>query len=509
MTDMNNTRDLRSLITNIYISIMLLLFPLFAGFSGYANITFSKFLFFVICTGAWIIGLGAACIAERKGIPGFSIHHWAALAFATICIISFLLSPYKSKSLIGASRYDGLITQLVYILIFLGVSLFGKFRPYHFICLAVSVFICSSIAIFQLFNINIFNLFPGDYSYYDSGIRYSSAFLGTIGNTNVLSAFFCLALPVLFVLPVIGEKKLYNLGIVALIPAVFVLIRARVAGGFLAMGLCALVAMPIIFTDMNKLRRAMFASAPLLVSAAFALAFYPEYNSGDFKWSFIIASLPALSLAAAVFFLSLGIILYRLPIFPSSRAMRRFFALVSVFIVLIGLLAVYFAPASQGTIYEFSQLLHGTLDDSFGSSRIKIWRGCIALFNEHPLLGSGPDTLALRVDIEFSRFVPETGKTLRTSVDNAHNEYLGYLINTGICGLAAYLFILLIGLKEFLKRLSIPKICALGLGCLCYCIQSFFALGLPLIAPLFWIALALIFTEEEPLNSRVMSTLQQ
>ncbi|MBR2879150.1 MAG: hypothetical protein IKC02_00600, partial [Oscillospiraceae bacterium] len=165
MTDISKARDLRFLITNIYISIMLLLFPLFTGFSGYANITFSKYLFFVIATGVWIIALAAACIVEKKAIPTFSLHHWAAIAFAAVLLLSFIFSPYKDKSLIGASRYDGLITHLIYILIFLGVSLFGSFRPYHFLCLALSLFLCSTTAIFQLFNINIFSLFPGDFSH--------------------------------------------------------------------------------------------------------------------------------------------------------------------------------------------------------------------------------------------------------------------------------------------------------------------------------------------------------
>lgn len=498
MTDISKARDLRFLITNIYISIMLLLFPLFTGFSGYANITFSKYLFFVIGTGVWIIALAAACIVEKKAIPTFSLHHWAAIAFAAVLLLSFIFSPYKDKSLIGASRYDGLITHLIYILIFLGVSLFGSFRPYHFLCLALSLFFCSVTAIFQLFNINIFSLFPGDFSHYDWGIKYSSAFLGTIGNTNVLSAFFCIALPVLFVLPIISENKLYRLGIIAMLPAVFVLIRARVAGGFVGLGLCALIAAPIVFREAKILRRAFFAAAPLLIAAALALAFRPNYAFPDFDWTFRFDTLPLLILCTAAAFIIAGVTLCKDKNFaPSPKAMRLFFAALCLLAVIIGLLFVYFFAPAEGTLYELSQLLHGKIDDSFGSSRIKIWRGCLELFKEHPLLGSGPDTLALRIDIHFSRFVPETGKLLQTSVDNAHNEYLGHLINSGIFGLAAYLFILILAFIAFLKGCSKPHICALGLSFICYCIQSFFALGLPLIVPLFWIIMALIFSKEQ------------
>ena len=505
MTDIGRERDLRSLITNTYISIMLLLFPLFTGFSGYANITFSKFMFFTVCTGVWEIALAAACIIEKKAFPRFSLHHWAAIAFAAVLILSFALSPYKEESLIGASRYDGLITHLVYILIFLGVSLFGSSRPCHYYCLAISLFLCSLTAVFQLFNINILSLFPGDYSYYDTGIRYSSAFLGTIGNTNVLSAFFCLALPALFVLPVLSDKKLYRLGIIAALPAVFVLIRARVAGGFVGLGLCALVSAPIVFTDVKKLHRALFFAAPLLVSAALALAFRPQYSFPDFQWAFRFDTLPLLALCAAAALIIAVAILGKAKRFaPTPKVMRAFFALLCLLAVLGGLAFVYFFPPTEGTLYELSQVLHGNIDDSFGSSRIKIWRGCLALFNEYPIFGSGPDTLALRVDINFSRYVPETGKLLQTSVDNAHNEYLGHLINSGICGLAAYLFILALALIAFLKSSAKPHICALGLSFVCYCIQGFFALGLPLIAPLFWISMALIFQKEQNAATIIM-----
>ncbi len=505
MTDIGKAKDLRSLVTNIYISIMLLLFPLFTGFSGYSNITFSKFMFFLVCTGVWIIALAAVFIVEKKALPRFALHHWAAIAFAFACILSFILSPYKDKSLIGASRYDGLVTHLLYVLIFLGISFFGKARAYHYISLALSVFVCSIVAIFQLFNINIFSLFPNDLSFYDWGIKYSSAFLGTIGNTNVLSAFFCLALPALFIMPILSKRKLYRLGIIALLPAVFVLLRARVAGGFVGLGICALVAIPFVLTDMKRLRRALFAAAPLLIAVSLALAFRPEYSSPDFAFSFRFAALPLLALCAAALLIIIGIIIGKLNgTTPSPKAMRTFFIIICLLAIIIGLLFVYFFSPAEGTLYEFSQMLHGNIDDSFGSSRIKIWRGCLDLFKERPLFGSGPDTLALRVDIHFSRFVPETGKLLQTSVDNAHNEYIGHLVNIGIFGLAAYLFLLALGLIRLFKTHSKPQICVIGLACLCYCIQSFFALGLPLVSPLFWISLALLFSERNAQGSCIM-----
>jgi len=496
MADICATRDTRATITSMYISIMLLFFPLFTGFSGYGSITFSKYIFFVITTATWLMAIIAISLIGRPPKPSLSIGQYLALAFAAACLVSFLLSPHRSESLIGAGRYEGLVTQLLYVCIFLGVSLFGRSREYHLWALGISVLGCSVVGIIQLFNIDIFRLFMGHYSHYDAGLKYSGAFLGTMGNTNILSAFYCLALPALFSLPVVSSKKRAFLALIPLCPALFVLIRVWVSGGLLALGVCALIAAPLLLTDTGRLRRFLIAAAPMLLSASTALAFSPVYDLVSFSWSFDFKGLPAMLIIAALCCGALGLILPRLNFKPSKGALRRFFVVVSIAVILLGLVLVYFSGSTEGTVYELRELLHGRVNEKFGSSRILIWRECLKLFPEHPIFGSGPDTLALRVDVKFSRFVEETGKTLRSGVDNAHNEYLGYLINIGALGLGLYLSLLVMGLRKWLYQLCSPICGALGLGCLCYCIQSFFALGLPLVSPLFWILLALLFQQD-------------
>ncbi len=490
-------RDWRRLITDIYISTMLLLFPLFTGFSGYGNITFSKYIFFVIVTGLYLLALTALSLSGRLPLPSLGVGQWLALSFAAVCLASSILSPFAKDSIIGAGRYEGLVTQLLYVCIFLGVSLFGTVKWQHLACLGLSLLLCSLVGIAQLFNIDIFSLFMGQYSHYDAGYRYSGAFLGTMGNTNILSAFCCLALPTLFALPLICKRKRAFLSLISLCPALFMLIRAGVSGGFLALGLTALIALPLIITDMGRLRRCLFALSPALISAAAALAFTPRYDLVSFSWSFDFGGLPLLLIFAGLCSAALGLILPRLSLSPSKKTLRAAMICLSIALLLLGLVFVYFSPAEEGTVYELRELMHGRIDEKFGSSRILIWRECIRLFPEHPLLGSGPDTLALRLDVSFSRFVEETGKTLRSGVDNAHNEYLGYLINTGILGLGLYLALLVTGAVSWLSRLSKPLCGPLGLGCLCYCIQSFFALGLPLVSPLLWITLALLYPGAE------------
>lgn len=487
--------DGRRLATNIYITTMFLIFPLFVGFSGYEKLTVSKFLFFAIATALWILALLALSIFGRRKGEKPGLHHIFALCFIGIVCISALLSPYGSRVLLGAGRYDGLVSQLLYACIFLGVSMFGRLEKHHMAALGLSVSLCCAVAVFQLFDINILGLFPGDYSYYDKGIRYSGEFLGTMGNTNVLSEFMCLAIPLFFILPVLSRDRRALWGLVPLFLAVFVMIRANVAGGLVALGGCALLGTPVVIKDMSRLRRALGMAAFCLIPVCLALAFSPEYTGRIFSFSFDFGVLCLMCLALAVLFAAAALLLRRISIL--GRKLQLWLGIAVMALIAAGLTAVYFTPSTEGTIYELSRLLHGQADDSFGSSRILIWRECLEAWKTAPLFGHGPDTVALTVDIDFSRYVEETGKTLRSSVDNAHNIYLGYLVNTGLLGLAAYIAILVCGLIRWLKNTGETGRCALGLALLCSAIQGFFALGLCLSAPVFWIMLALLLSKTE------------
>ena len=117
----SRSEDGRRLITNIYISIMFLLFPLFVGFHGYEKITASKFYFFVIATVLWLAGLVILSLVQKKAVEKLRLHHIFALCFMGIVCICALISPYGRRTVLGAGRYDGLFSQLLYALIFLGV----------------------------------------------------------------------------------------------------------------------------------------------------------------------------------------------------------------------------------------------------------------------------------------------------------------------------------------------------------------------------------------------------
>lgn len=415
-------------LTDKYISLMLLVFPLWTGTEGYAAITRGKFLFFAVLSALYLALLLPCALLVGEKPRRARLPQWFALAFMAAACLSAVLSPYGRAVILGASRYDGLLTLLLYGGIFLGVSAFGEWKKYYVYLLAASAYICSLVAIPQLLGGNPFGLYPGELTYFDANVRYTGEFLGTIGNTNLLAAFYCLCIP-LFIWHALTHRALRDrLVLAAAALCLGVLIASRVASGAVALAAAAVVLMP----------------------------YYVNYTSHSRKKALIAAGcMAALCLAA--------------------------------------LAAVYFYGGGSGTLHELSEVLHGHVEDSYGSSRVAIWRECLRLAGERPLVGGGPDTLALRTDMTFSRFVEETGSTISTHVDNAHCEILGYLVNLGLLGALPYVALCAGSLRRFFRGCA-P---AAGGALCCYYVQSLFGLGLCIVVPLVWIYMGLVCSGKE------------
>lgn len=58
--------------------------------------------------------------------------------------------------------------------------------------------LCCLLSLWQLAGGNPLGLYPNGLSYSDAGTAYSGAYLGTIGNTDLLAAVMCVAVPAFF-----------------------------------------------------------------------------------------------------------------------------------------------------------------------------------------------------------------------------------------------------------------------------------------------------------------------
>ncbi len=489
-----NTDSFSCRVTDIYIYTMFFLFPLFTGFQGYAEITLSKYIFFVSVTALWLVALIVSAIKGKTklGVHRLTLTGIFVLLYVIFCCASAVFSSFKASALQGEGRFDGLFTILLCAGIFFGVSLFARPKKAYIYAAALAVSLNCIIAVLQLLGYNPLHLFPGNYNFYDAGVKFSSTFFGTIGNADLFSAYICLILPLVSVYYINTEKRTFSLLPCVLLCA-FCLFVCGVSGGILAIAVTAIIAAPFVITHGERLRRVFEIELVMLISAflVFAVKVAETVNGVcvDFCFSKISAALLIITAIIAVLRLAVEKREFR------QKPLQLIFTTLSAAFVGSGLLIAYYWRGPEGSVYELSQIMHGIIKDSFGSSRILIWRKALELVPERLLLGGGPGTLALRLDVNFSRFVEETGKTLSATVDNAHNDYLGILVNTGLLSLIAYTSAQCASLFKAVKAAKLSEFCfCLACGLLCYWVQAFFGLGLFLVSPIMWLIWGLLIS---------------
>lgn len=125
--------------------------------------------------------------------------HRFVLAYLLFTWISALSSPRWPETAAGASRYEGALTITIYGLCFLLVSVYAcvTVRTLAVFCASVSLF--DLLCVLQLAGLNPFQLYPAGYGYADAYTAYPDAYLGTIGNVDLVAAFLCTAIPILWI----------------------------------------------------------------------------------------------------------------------------------------------------------------------------------------------------------------------------------------------------------------------------------------------------------------------
>ena len=173
--------------------------------------------------------------------------------------------------------------------------------------------------------------------------------------------------------------------------------------------------------------------------------------------------------------------------------------LVFILLIIIVLLAVWFWPGHSGGLWELHEVLHGRTQLSFGSNRLAVWYYSLLLSRESLLTGGGSGTFRTRFNeflLKNDLKIPteQDGKALPDYFDTPHNEYISQLTDHGLPALI--LFVLLLLLSVFRKRDGLlPLLTPCSAAVLCYAVQAFFAFSVCIVAPMFWILIALSFGE--------------
>ncbi len=478
-------------ITDIYIFIIIILFPLLVDKTGFFRILECKYRYFVSISTTYIIITTIIFIynlIKKKEKPKkLTIIQQLSLIFLLINIISCFISPFFTKYNLfeGVGRKEGLITSALYILTFFYVSYFGKFKKRYILYFSISSVLLSTIGILQFIGFNPLNM-------YQEGIgTHNVSFLTTIGNIDFISALYTILLTISFCAYIFNEdnKKYENIiHLLSILLGSFIIDIIDVSSGKLAFAITIVLILPFIYNNNQRLARFLRCISLILLGIVTNIIINVEYHYDlgrlGFYPQFNLIVILYLIIITVLFFLAKYLDKYKYELKNNIKKYYKTLILFSLFIAFI----IFIIPFKNGFLYEIHELLHFNFDDDFGTYRIFLWKRTIPLIKDFPLLGSGPDTFSLRFMPRYTEDIMKIGPL--TINDTAANIYLTMLVNLGIIGTTSYLAFLFkqieIGIKKLNKYSRI-----LLISIICYSIQAFFNLSVVIITPVFWILMGI------------------
>lgn len=194
-------------LTSLYIGLMMTVFLFCTGRMGYMGIADANFSAFLQLSGGYVVMAILLYISmrltgqmERPSLKTLiEKSTWPqrfALLYLGLTWLSALCSPYFPHTLMGVSRHEGAWTITLYVAVFLLISVYGRVEKWMVPTFGGAAVLFCVICILQLMGGDPLHLYPAGYTYFDANIAYFGAYLGTIGNVDLVAAFLCMAIPI-------------------------------------------------------------------------------------------------------------------------------------------------------------------------------------------------------------------------------------------------------------------------------------------------------------------------
>ena len=480
-------------VTTVLGMLWLALFPLWQD-GSYSRITRSKWLGMLLLTGVTVVACGhmLATLASRgewrRHIRLTWLHAAAAAYFALVALSAVYGSwaDYNNDDgrlavIWGAKRYEGLITQGCYGLIFLCMSLTRvRLRPL-LDAAAYALLAYGAMVWLQYHDVNVLELFP-----VGTSIHTNYEFQGPIGNIDMVVGYLSIVMAALLGGFAWLERPRW-LWLAAGLAGVLLTLMTEVQCGviMLAALLFALLLLALRHPD-GRWRTLLILSGTLAMVSIWLTTGMPWLHEVE-ELCFVFDWWRLLPLLAGVLLMVAALPLRRR---PGPALGWRWIMAIAVGLVVAALLAVYLLPFPAGSsLWEMQEILHGRAEDAYGSERIGIWRLTLEMNRGNRLWGTGPDTFLYAMDDYLWR----TGQSLVQHFDNPHNLVLGVMSNSGLPAMALFLVLtagaLLCGLRRSERdRAVLPW----TLAVLCYLVQGMFTFSICLVTPMFFAALGML-----------------
>jgi len=419
----------------------------------------------------------------------------AVLVFWLAAVISTLQSEYLYESFWGnEGRYSGLFLLTLYVCSYFLISYFWKIKGWCLQLFLISGMIMCIIGITDYFQMDILG-FRGGFQNEETSI-----FTSTVGNINTYTAYVGLVMgfsAVMFAVEKNWDKQIWYY--LCMVISFFAIIMGCSDNAYI--GLAALFGLSpfVLFRNTEGTKRYL-----IMLATFFSVVqcidwlnqIYSDMVLGLESMFLIISGFQGLPVV--VLLLWAGALLFMWIIKKKhvdeekfgKRMTRLWTALVAI--IVLAFCGVLYDANFSGNAERYQSLANYLVfSDTWGTARGYIWTRALRLYGAFPLMhklfGYGPDTFGILTMTEIPMDMIETTGFV---YDNAHNEYLHYLMTVGVTGAAAYITFLISAFYNMKKWLPVQFIAgALG-ATVCYAAQAFVNLNMPIAAPIMWLMLS-------------------
>lgn len=498
------SRKSKSSLIYLYLCLMCSLSLLYFN-NYYFNITKAKFQFFFYVTIVMILAFIILAIRglfidtrEQKSFSeriketwrGFSWSDKAILVVMIFHTITTLLAADKQASFDGSTgRYLGLLFTYMIVFVYYAVSRFYQLQQSIILLLLGT---CSLVFLLGL--LNFFYIDPFGFFTYLSDFE-GNLYISTIGNIDFYGILVSFSLPLSLVLYCYSEQALSKgIYIAALICSGIGLITSNSDSAYLALIISLALSAYYLAREYKTWMR--FLQCGVLLFGVARILYYIIYYCGDgcrdihtLSLMFSGGILNTIALGLFVIFYIYCYVErdYFKSYWKSDRIQRQLLLSYGITGVLV-LLAIVYVNWIHPIENANGLVSYLRFNEEWGTGRGEIWAGLSGRFMDfsfpQKLFGYGLDSTALLTE----NILGSTGPIY----DNAHNEYLQYLLTSGILGLCAYLVFCGSVCVRLWKR---SKEEPFGFAILCvicaYMVQASVNLNQPMTTPLFFIFLAI------------------
>lgn len=484
--------QMQHLITGSYLMAMFSFFLLYMQ-DGYFNLTASKLYFFTFATAGLIFITMLLQFSHIRKVScswsiRFSPTDWAMLCLLASHCITTMLSVSPLTSIDGS---QGRGTGLLFTCLLTGMY-FIVSRTYHPHKGLFLVWIISTDLIILL---GLGNFFGYDPLHVFALITAEELphYLSTIGNITFFAHLMILVLPFCIYLYLQAQKRsakcFFAISILLEFMGIYI---SNLDGAYLGLAvICVLLIMQCTSYEKTKYCISLFLLAFLGSKLLYLSSIIITSGRSFITLSHVIVHSPLTTICLLICLVLFIMMQWQKAWFVSLpyRHIRNWIlgVMIGGFIFILGCFC-YFSIVDQITpLGVLENILR--FSDRWGHGRGFIWKSLIQILHEHfsfmqYLFGYGLDSIRSMM----TSFIDAPDILY---YDNAHNEYLQYLMTSGIIGLFSYLWLIISLLVRLLHRKEHPLLWTFAMALIAHCAWALTGLNQPITTPIVFILIAL------------------